>query len=102
MVKKLPVFQSEKEELEFWEIHSAADYWDALEDVEQVELSPRLRNGINNRSRLKMVSLRLREDQITAAKAIAKEKDIPYQVLLRSWITEKIKSEKRKQPSPTR
>ncbi|MHB1653740.1 MAG: CopG family antitoxin [Desulfitobacteriaceae bacterium] len=44
-------------------------------------------------NRLKMVSLRLREDQIKTVKIIAARKDIPYQTLLRSWINQAIQSE---------
>lgn len=94
--KEIPEFKTEKEEAEFWDTHSFADYWDDLEDV-KVELAPELKAAIKNRtrSRLKAVTLRLREDQIAAAKKIAVEKDIPYQVLIRSWISQAIRSESR-------
>lgn len=84
------------------ENNSVADYWDTLEDGEQLELSPELTARIKKRSQLRMISLRLREDQIEAAKKIARDKDIPYQVLLRSWITQAIKTEESKHTSPSR
>ena len=102
MKKKLPAFKSENEETLFLENNSVADYWDTLEDGEQLELSPELTARIKKRSQLRMISLRLREDQIEAAKKIARDKDIPYQVLLRSWITQAIKTEESKHTSPSR
>jgi|GEM_PF-263374 len=102
MKKKLPAFKSENEETLFLENNSVADYWDTLEDGEQIELSPELAARIKKRSQLRMISLRLREDQIEAAKKIARVRDIPYQVLLRSWITQAIKTEESKHTSPSR
>lgn len=102
MKKKLPAFKSENEETLFLENNSVTDYWDNLEDGEQLELSPELTERIKKRSQLRMISLRLREDQIEAAKKIARDKDIPYQVLLRSWITQAIKIEESKHTSPNR
>lgn len=102
MKKKLPAFKSENEENLFLESNSVADYWDTLEDGEQLELTPELTERIKKRSQLRMISLRLREDQIEAAKRIAQDKDIPYQVLLRSWITQAIKIEESKHTSPSR
>lgn len=41
MNKKLPAFKSIEEEVEFWETHSLADYWDELEDAHiEVRLIP--------------------------------------------------------------
>ena len=100
--KKLPTFKSANEETLFLESNSVADYWNTLEDGEQIELSPELAARIKKRSQLRMISLRLREDQIEAAKKIARVRDIPYQVLLRSWITQAIKTEESKHTSPSR
>ncbi len=44
-VKRTPIpkeFRTLKEAGEFWDIHSAADYWDQMEDVEmQVDITSR-------------------------------------------------------------
>jgi len=94
-VAKIPKFKSEKEEAEFWDSRSSADVWDELEEAD-IKPTPELKASIKERSqsRLKMVSLRLREEQIQAVKAIAAEKDIPYQTLLRSWISQAIRAER--------
>ncbi|KLU62627.1 hypothetical protein CEB3_c02610 [Peptococcaceae bacterium CEB3] len=91
---KIPEFKNEKDEAAYWDTHSAADVLDELENV-VLEPTPELKEAIKSRAqnRLKMVSLRLREDQIRAVKDIAAKKDIPYQTLLRSWINEAIHSE---------
>jgi predicted DNA binding CopG/RHH family protein len=88
----LPDFKTAEEEAGFWETHSVSDYWDELELVKE-ELDPELKVKIKARANLKRVTLRLSQDQITAAKRIATEKGIPYQTLMRMWIAEKIKAQ---------
>ncbi len=95
MTKKLPRFGSEEEEAEFWDTHNSLDYIESDKQVE-IELAPELAAKIAERSKTKRVTLRLRVSQIEAAKRIAKEKDIPYQTLLRSWIAEAIRREQEK------
>lgn len=90
--KTIPEFKNEQEMADFWDTHSVADYWDQLEP-DEIELAPELAAKIKERSKTKRVTLRLRVSQIEAAKRIAKEKDIPYQTLLRSWIAEAIRRE---------
>jgi len=92
---RIPAFASEEEEREFWDSYSFAEAMErgVLEPVEEpLELAPELAEKI----RTKRVTLRLRVSQIEAAKRIAKEKDIPYQTLLRSWIAEAIRREQEK------
>ncbi|HSW11085.1 MAG TPA: CopG family antitoxin [Bacillota bacterium] len=93
MAKELPRFQNEEEEAKFWDNHSPLDY---AQDDEQVniELAPELAAKIEERSKAKRVTLRLRVSQIEAAKEIARKKDIPYQTLIRSWIVEAIRQER--------
>ena len=74
---KIPKFKTLKEESEFWDAHSFADYWDELEDVE----GPL----IDARPPKKLVSIRFDESLIAAAKRIARTKGIGYQTLLRMW-----------------
>ena len=90
---KIPKFKNDKEAAEFWDTHSAVDYLDDMEDAPPVELDPKLTEAIRERSKMRLVSLRLRQSQIEAAKKIAREKDIPYQTLIRSWISQAIRSE---------
>jgi len=89
---KIPDFKTAEEEAKFWETHSVSDYWDEFEPVKE-ELDPKLRAKIKARANLKRVTLRLSQEQITAAKRIAAEKGIPYQTLMRMWIVEGIKAQ---------
>ncbi len=89
MAKEIPDFKNEKEEAEFWDTHNSLEYLDTDEPI-GLELAPEL---VKDRLKSKRVTLRLRMSQIEDAKAIAREKDIPYQTLMRSWITEGIKRE---------
>lgn len=94
--RKIPHFKSEEEEAEFWATHSVVDYLEETEP-EHLELDPELQRKIRERvARKKRVTLRLDPEQIQAAKAIAKEKGLPYQTLVRMWIVEGIKREKAK------
>jgi len=95
MTKELLRFGSE-EEAEFWDTHNSLDYIESDEQV-KIGLAPELAAKIAERSRTKKVTLRLRVWQIEAAKRITREKDIPYQTLLRSWIAEAIRREREKQ-----
>jgi predicted DNA binding CopG/RHH family protein len=85
---RLPRFKSDKE---------AADYFDTHDTTELAETLPAVRGPIiDGRKPLKPISLRLPAETITAAKRVARQKGIGYQVLLRIWITERLAKERRR------
>ena len=85
---ELPRFKNDRAAADFWATHDAAAYIDALKPV-GLKLDPALRRRIKARAKFKkLVTLRLEVDQITATKAIALRKSIPYQTLIRMWISE--------------
>lgn len=86
MAKKLPDFKSREEEIEFWATANTLEYIDESAEV-VVELDPSLKKP------MRPVTIRLREAQIDALKAIAEKKAIPYQTMVRSWIAEKLNEE---------
>ncbi|HID26257.1 MAG TPA: hypothetical protein EYP22_00175 [Methanosarcinales archaeon] len=94
-LKKIPKFNSEDEEAEFWSTHSTVDYWREMEEVEEeIELDEELKNKIIERGMKKMpLTLHLELRLITAAKRIAQRKNIGYKALLCKWIEEGIKTE---------
>jgi len=93
--KEIPEFATEEEAAEFFDSYSFAEAMEkGLFEPENVELAPELAAKIRERSKTKKVTLRLRLSQIEDAKMIAREKDIPYQTLIRSWITEAIRRER--------
>jgi len=92
---ELPEFASEEEMAEFFDRHSFAEAMEkGLFEPDEVELTPELAAKIRERSKTKRITLRLRVSQVEAAKAIARQKEIPYQTLMRSWIAEGIRRER--------
>ena len=94
--KKLPKFRSREAEARFWDSHSLADYIGQMKDVTELfTFAPELVHKIQERSKKKMISLRLAGWEIERSKQIAKAKHIPYQALLRVWIDEGLRRETR-------
>ena len=85
MNKKIPKFKSEDEEREFWATHDSSEYidWKKAKRIVLPELKPSL----------KTISLRLPESMIEELKLLAHKKDVPYQSLLKMFLSEKISEE---------
>lgn len=85
MNKKIPKFKSEDEESEFWATHDSSEYvdWKKAKRILLPELKPSL----------KTISLRLPESMIEELKLLAHKKDVPYQSLLKMFLSEKISEE---------
>ena len=85
--KRIPPLRTEAEVDRFWAKHSLADYLDDTEAVDEVlELAPELARRIRERSRKRLLTIRIEGWMVDRAKKIAREKRIPYQRLLREWI----------------
>ena len=81
--KKLPDMSEWTDEqiAEFWETHDSTDYVDQMEEADvQVDVPEDYR----------VISLRLDAKDIGSVKQIARKKGVPYTVLLRMWIREKL------------
>lgn len=87
-MKKIPNFQSEDEEREFWSRHDSAEYidWKLARQVNFPSLKPSLRS----------ISIRLPESMIEQLKVSANKRDIPYQSLVKIYLSEKLKEESRR------
>jgi predicted DNA binding CopG/RHH family protein len=85
MKKKIPKFKNEAEERLFWQKHDSAEYID-WSDAEETVL-PQLKPST------KSISLRLPESMIEELKVLANKRDVPYQSLLKIFISERIDSE---------
>ncbi len=85
MKKKTPAFQSEAEERLFWQKHDSSEYidWSDAENVVMPKLKPSTRS----------ISIRLPESMIEELKVIANKRDVPYQSLLKIFISERIDAE---------
>jgi len=90
MKNKIPKFRGEKEERAFWASHDSADYvdWKKGKRVIFPNLRPSLRS----------ISLRLPESMIEELRLLANKKDVPYQSLLKIFLSERIEKELRLHP----
>lgn len=84
-LKPIPHFRSEAEEREFWETHDSTDYVD-WSKAERVRF-PNLKLSTQS------ISLRLPLGLLERIKIAANKRDVPYQSLIKVWLTEKIDAE---------
>ena len=93
MKKKIPHFKNSEEAANFWDTHSLKDYIHDLEPVDDVfVLSPALAQRIRDRAKKRLISIRLAHWEIEKSKVIAKKRKMPYQVLIREWIDEGLRT----------
>ena len=83
--KVIPKFRSEGEERAFWASHDSSDYvdWRQAQRVMLPNLKPSVRT----------ISLRLPESVIARLKVLANKRDVPYQSLLKVFLSERLKQE---------
>jgi predicted DNA binding CopG/RHH family protein len=77
----IPTFETEAEERRFWESHDSTDHVD-WGRAERVRL-PNLRPSTTS------TSLRLPVSLLERIKIAAHKRDVPYQSLIKTWLTEK-------------
>ena len=84
-MKKIPRFKNEDEEREFWAAHDSTDYidWNKAKKAVFPNLKPST----------KTISLRLSESLLDELKFLANKKDVPYQSLMKVFLTEKVQEE---------
>ena len=80
--KPMPSFASEAVERAFWESHDSTDYvdWSRAERLRLPNLKPSS----------KAISLRLPVDLLERIKVAANRRDVPYQSLIKVWLSEKV------------
>jgi predicted DNA binding CopG/RHH family protein len=87
--KPMPKFKNERDEREFWTTHDTTDYFDFSQSNRvEIEFDP----GIE--APVKSISLRLPRDMLNQLKVLANKKDIPYQSLIKVYLSEKIAEER--------
>ncbi len=81
-LKRVPKFSSETKEREFWETHDSTAYvdWDEAQTVRLPNLKPTS----------KSISLRLPIGLLEALRIEANRRDVPYQSLIKVWLSEKV------------
>ena len=87
MKKQLPDFRSEDEERRFWATTDSTDYvdWKSGKATKLPRLKPTLRT----------ISLRLPVSMIEDLKVLANRRDVPYQSLLKVFLSERLAQERR-------
>ncbi len=84
-LKKIPVFKDEAEETEFWAKHDSTEYIDYKKAKRT--LFPNLKPS------LRTISIRLPESLLEHLKVLANKRDIPYQTLMKMYLTEKVEEQ---------
>lgn len=85
-VKRVPDFQSEDHERQFWASHDSTELidWKSSERRRFPNLKPSLRT----------ISLRLPVSMIEDLKVLANRRDVPYQSLLKMFLAERLERER--------
>lgn len=85
--KKIPVFNSEDEEREFWAKNDSSEFldWKKSEKVILPKLKPST----------KTISLRLPEHILDELKMMARKRDVPYQSLIKIFLKDRLDQELR-------
>lgn len=83
-IDKIPNFKSYKEEAEFWDTHSLADYWDKWEDVDIVfDL---------DRPKEETLIVRLQKNLKEKLEKVAKRRGVNLSTLARILLTERLQA----------
>jgi len=85
MKKKIPEFKNEDEERKFWATRDSTEFVDWKKAKKTV--LPNLKPSV------KTISLRLPESMLEELKLLANKRDVPYQSLLKIFLSEKIHEE---------
>jgi len=84
-MKKIPEFENEDKERQFWAKADSSEYidWKKAKKVVFSELKPSV----------KTISLRLPESMLEKIKLLANKRDVPYQSLIKIFLSERINKE---------
>lgn len=80
---RLPKFNSEAEEAEFWATHELTEFEADLEPADVRAMRPD-----------QVVAVRLSKADVNALRRLAERKGIGYTTLIRVWIKEKLQKER--------
>jgi predicted DNA binding CopG/RHH family protein len=87
-MKDIPEFKNEDEERQFWAEHDSTEFVDWS----------KAKRGVfpNLKPSTKTISLRLPESMLEELKLLANKNDVPYQSLVKVFLSERIESELQK------
>jgi predicted DNA binding CopG/RHH family protein len=92
---RFPRGLTRSQESQFWDQHDFADFWAQTEGV-PVQVARSFAQRVRSAARKRMIALRLADWQIDEAKRLAERLRVPYQTLLRRWISQGILSQRRR------
>ncbi|OHD68132.1 MAG: hypothetical protein A2W19_01935 [Spirochaetes bacterium RBG_16_49_21] len=84
-LKKIPKFKNENDEINFWERNDSTEYID-YSKAKKLSLP-------NLKPSTKSISIRLPESLLQRLKIIANKKDVPYQSLIKVYLSEKVRDD---------
>lgn len=84
-MKKIPNFENEDKEREFWAEADSSEYID-WEEAKKIVL-PNLKPSV------KTISLRIPQSMLEEIKLLANKRDVPYQSLMKIFLSERIDKE---------
>lgn len=84
-LKEIPKFKNEQEEAKFWLTHDSTDYLDWSKAKKTI--FPNLKPSTES------ISLRLPAPLLARIKELANEKDVPYQSLMKVYLSDQVKQE---------
>ncbi len=84
-LNKIPIFRNEDEERKFWSRNDSADFldWKTAKPAEFNKLKPSVHS----------ISLRLPDVLLGKLKILANKKDVPYQTLLKIYLSDRVAKE---------
>jgi predicted DNA binding CopG/RHH family protein len=85
-LKPIPTFQNEAEERAFWETHDSTEYVDWTKALRA--RFPNLKPSSTS------ISIRLPNGLLDSIKIAANKRDVPYQSLIKVWLSEKVDASK--------
>ncbi len=84
-LKKIPKFENDDEERDFWDNHDSTEYIDWSNS--ETAVFPNLKASTNS------ISIRLPSSLLARMKELANQKDIPYQSLMKVFLSERVEQE---------
>lgn len=84
-IKNIPKFKNENQEIDFWAKNDSTEYidWSKADNA----IFPNLKLSTES------ISLRLPSSLLLRIKQLANEKDVPYQSLMKVFLSERVKKE---------
>ena len=84
-LKTIPDFKNTEEEAEFWDTHDSTEFVDWSKSEKTI--FPNLKFSTES------ISIRLPSPLLARLKELANEKDVPYQSLMKVYLSERIEEE---------